>query len=239
MIYFAEAEGLARIKIGFTDETDSEVRMKALKTGCPVPLNVLRTIPGERELEKELHRRFAACHIHGEWFHASPEILEFITSSLKTDPTGPGSNVRFVAIKVMTIGGKQITQTLFRQIVQRPILDWEAVWNAAYEPETDLPELDELLCGTPWGRVNYDCKTEGHFQLVWQQSGQLRRCLIASYPYRDFFKEHLPSIFDPQYGTYDLDRLSKENKSFFNHAVKLFSESYNRFAKLDHLFIGV
>lgn len=68
-VYFAtRADGL--IKIGHS--TDIPQRMAALK------IQLITSIPGGRELEQELHKRFAYCAAGREWFDPSPELLRYI-----------------------------------------------------------------------------------------------------------------------------------------------------------------
>jgi Meiotically up-regulated gene 113 len=38
---------------------------------CPV-------VPGTLQTEREIHAKFAAHRLHGEWFEATPELLAFI-----------------------------------------------------------------------------------------------------------------------------------------------------------------
>lgn len=67
MIYFIEAVGANRVKIGFT-EGEPEARLKALQTGCPHPLRLLVAFPGAQSVEKQLHEQFANLRTQGEWF---------------------------------------------------------------------------------------------------------------------------------------------------------------------------
>lgn len=46
--------------------------------GCPFPITVLAYMPGGLDEESELHKRFAAFRAHGEWFHATDELLAYI-----------------------------------------------------------------------------------------------------------------------------------------------------------------
>lgn len=47
------------------------------------PLELLLTIPGGREREAALHKKFARYRIKGEWFQMAPAILEFIEAKKK------------------------------------------------------------------------------------------------------------------------------------------------------------
>lgn len=75
IVYFLRAGEF--IKIGkATGSPDS--RIAQLKTGCPFPIEVVGTMAGGFDEERALHRRFAAIRAHGEWFHATPELIDFI-----------------------------------------------------------------------------------------------------------------------------------------------------------------
>lgn len=76
-----------------------------------------------------------------------------------------------VEIKALTIGGKQVTLAVFRQLIEEPILDHDAT----------------MLYGKPWGIVNYhsgvgcdDFRHQPHLHVVWQKGGELRRAVVRS-----------------------------------------------------------
>lgn len=75
-VYVIQGEGGGPIKIGFTAR-NVHARLEELQKGSPVRLVLLRALPGERALERDLHRRFAAYRLHGEWFHPADEILAY------------------------------------------------------------------------------------------------------------------------------------------------------------------
>lgn len=62
-IYFIEATGLQKIKIGLSDHP--EKRLAQLATGSPVPLRLVATTPGDSEAEKKLHKRFDHLRFDG------------------------------------------------------------------------------------------------------------------------------------------------------------------------------
>jgi hypothetical protein len=69
-----------------------------------------------------------------------------------------------VTIHAVQIGRKQMTQSVFRQLINEPIWDVEA----------------RKARGEPWGHINYfwqGCGMEGngHLHLVWQKGNELRR----------------------------------------------------------------
>jgi hypothetical protein len=79
-VYFIEAKGADRIKIGFA--TDPRTRGGIIGAGkhtfCPFPIEVIRIISGDRKVERAWHRRFDHLRAHGEWFDADDELREAI-----------------------------------------------------------------------------------------------------------------------------------------------------------------
>lgn len=75
-VYFikAKCEGNP-IKIGYS--IDPKKRLKSLQTASPVKLKLVKAIPGNRDTERNLHRRFKKYRIRGEWFK-SEKLLSFI-----------------------------------------------------------------------------------------------------------------------------------------------------------------
>jgi hypothetical protein len=76
-----------------------------------------------------------------------------------------------VEIKALTLGGRQITQSVFKQIPDEMLVN---------------PETLELR-GFPWGQVNYrwgDCSDRGqaHLHVIWQSGPVLRRACIDPDP---------------------------------------------------------
>lgn len=82
-VYFIEAVGLERIKIGKAN--NPEARLAGLQTGSPVPLRLLGKIPGGHALEKKLHGEFASLWMDGEWFHATKELRNYIHATCKVE----------------------------------------------------------------------------------------------------------------------------------------------------------
>lgn len=71
-VYFVEAEGLEKLKIGVTDVLYH--RLATLKNGCPVPLKVLAIVRlasyvKAKELEAWAKDVCKPYRVHGEWFH--------------------------------------------------------------------------------------------------------------------------------------------------------------------------
>ena len=79
-VYFIEAIGADRIKVGFTSKRTAVERLRNLQTSCPFPLRELVSFEGTMLDEFNLHQRFASARVapNIEWFHATPELLAFI-----------------------------------------------------------------------------------------------------------------------------------------------------------------
>ncbi|HYT91147.1 MAG TPA: GIY-YIG nuclease family protein [Gemmataceae bacterium] len=75
-IYFVEAVGQERIKIGKAD--NPEARVMQLQTGSAVELRLLGVIADQPSREAELHAAFAKDRVQGEWFHATAELRDYI-----------------------------------------------------------------------------------------------------------------------------------------------------------------
>ena len=75
-IYFIQGSETKRIKIGYS--VNPKARLQSLSAS--EPLTLLKTIPGNAEEEKKLHKRFQHLRRHGEWFEADEELIQFIKS---------------------------------------------------------------------------------------------------------------------------------------------------------------
>jgi hypothetical protein len=101
-VYFIEAVGLNVVKIGFA--RDITERIRKLAPGCPAPLRLLGTVPGDLKIEQHYHERLAAHRTHGEWFKLCP-ALEAIISGIdapnpppkRPDPRAAKMNAHYEA----------------------------------------------------------------------------------------------------------------------------------------------
>lgn len=75
IVYFIQQGTDGPIKIGITTNLDN--RLRTFQTASPVRLRVLRTEPGGRKRELQLHRRFRSHRMEGEWFQPQP-VLAYI-----------------------------------------------------------------------------------------------------------------------------------------------------------------
>ncbi len=104
MIYFFEAVGLNRVKIGFAS-TDRNLgrRFESAHVMSPVDVRLVGVLPGELAAEKALHLRFHEHRIRGEWF-ALDAVLRQVTpqpwvSSLTCTVCGTPKSIQATAHK--------------------------------------------------------------------------------------------------------------------------------------------
>lgn len=83
-VYFIHSEHGAVVKIGWSSNVHQ--RLASLNQYSPVPLTLTATFPGGLPDERKMHERFAHLRKHGEWFAASPELMDFI-AELKAKTT--------------------------------------------------------------------------------------------------------------------------------------------------------
>lgn len=66
------------VKIGVSQSPQK--RLKDLQTSNPHPLELAAIVPGGFALERELHERYTAYRLSGEWFQLTQEIMDQIES---------------------------------------------------------------------------------------------------------------------------------------------------------------
>lgn len=74
-VYFIEAVGSDRVKIGWTAATPQK-RMAEIQTSSPFELRLVASAKGSLAIEAGLHARFEESRVMrcAEWFHATPEL---------------------------------------------------------------------------------------------------------------------------------------------------------------------
>jgi hypothetical protein len=75
-VYVIRARPSGKLKIG--QAVHAERRLEYLQTGTWERLELILTIPDDRNLERDLHKRFASDRLAGEWFEPSPAILAWL-----------------------------------------------------------------------------------------------------------------------------------------------------------------
>lgn len=76
LVYFVEAVGLNKVKIGVAD--DPHDRLRRLRLMSPVELRLITSIPGGFVIEKRIHTILRGHRSHGEWFHMSTKVVSLI-----------------------------------------------------------------------------------------------------------------------------------------------------------------
>jgi hypothetical protein len=76
-VYFVVAREQGMVKIGYSKDAP-DARLGMLRIGSPVPLERMAYIRDGQDLERRLHVQFRAVRSHGEWFHLTDELIEYI-----------------------------------------------------------------------------------------------------------------------------------------------------------------
>lgn len=86
MIYFAQIQSTPYlIKIGFTQEDNLFLRIKALKSESKNEVLLLITLKGDRAEEVVFHSKFEDLCVNGEWFFPSRQLLKFISKHIDSN----------------------------------------------------------------------------------------------------------------------------------------------------------
>lgn len=78
MIYFVRDTETGHIKIGHAGQPWR--RLQQMQIGAPGELVMLAMEPGAAEREADLHTQFSPERVRGEWFRASPRLLDHVRS---------------------------------------------------------------------------------------------------------------------------------------------------------------
>ena len=95
-----------------------------------------------------------------------------MTTARKLDTHQATVQTATVEVKTLTIGRRQVTLSVFRQLIDTPPL---------------IDVLEGEFNGPPWGRVHYfpppcnDLADTGHLHVVWQFGGELRRACVDQF----------------------------------------------------------
>jgi hypothetical protein len=76
VIYFIRCPDAGAIKIGtaYGILARAFARLSTMQSGCPLDLELVAVIDGGGREEAELHQRFAALRIRGEWFRYEGDL---------------------------------------------------------------------------------------------------------------------------------------------------------------------
>ncbi len=75
-VYFVEAVGMDRVRIGWTASPDR--RPNELVRHSPSPLNLLALLPGEKADEAHLQFALSQWRLHDDWFQLANDVREYI-----------------------------------------------------------------------------------------------------------------------------------------------------------------
>lgn len=78
VVYFLRCPEAKRIKIGWTSTW--AVRFRTHATSCPFRLEVMKVIPGGRDVEMAIHKRFNHIRTLNEWFLETEELTQYIST---------------------------------------------------------------------------------------------------------------------------------------------------------------
>jgi len=98
VVYFIEAVGTGRIKIGRTNNLTR--RLTELQANSPHVLLVRKTIKtyDMRAVELELHRRFAYARAEGEWFRYTAALADEVGGPPTGDEPVPDVSEQLTAL---------------------------------------------------------------------------------------------------------------------------------------------
>lgn len=94
------------VKIGCTTGK-TNVRLSAVQTGSADELTLLRECPGNRTVEKWLHKKFKANHIRGEWFVFHSDMLTIAVPAALVDADGGSEMADSTECAAIDIAGHQ------------------------------------------------------------------------------------------------------------------------------------
>jgi hypothetical protein len=128
-VYFVQALDGGPIKIGTSVRIS--FRLKQLQKESGKRLWVLGVVDGDKDVEKELHGRFAHLRIAGEWFKPGPDLHEFITREAKDwdgvdEVKPPGDLVRIDPntlhrVRIIAISHDISVPECLAKLLRRPI----------------------------------------------------------------------------------------------------------------------
>lgn len=85
VVYFVQCDDDGPVKIGATRADAVEQRLGVLQTGSPYRLNLRHVAPGDRGVERGLHRYFAHLRVRGEWFLADAELAALANAAVSPE----------------------------------------------------------------------------------------------------------------------------------------------------------
>lgn len=154
MIYFILAPDMNRLKIGFAENPRG--RLSKLQTDSPCPVELLAFIEGGVEEERELHQRFAAHRIAGEWFDYSGALRDYVAGLPPAPEKGPRQRRVTGMAEVCGIGKSYMSDILSGK-TNCPVtllfhIYRQTGWRHPNLAQLDHETLIELAEKVPWRR---------------------------------------------------------------------------------------
>lgn len=75
-VYFLLGRQTGLMKIGFASTLDE--RVNSIQAMSPDILDLVKTIPGTIQIERQIHKDFADYRAHGEWFRCTGCLARFV-----------------------------------------------------------------------------------------------------------------------------------------------------------------
>ncbi len=90
-IYLITADGDNYVKIGLSRKHPHHGRISELETSCPFRLSVFlaRRVDHPNRVERELHEKYSAFRLKGEWFRLDRAQMELLKADLLAYPERP------------------------------------------------------------------------------------------------------------------------------------------------------
>ena len=149
-VYFIQHGDHGPIKVGWAH--DPEQRRRELQTGNPEQLHVRQLVPGGRDLEGQIHNRFADWHLQGEWFGGGEWSAVILTyaAGLADDraevAAGTGERVEYLANGRIAVTERERLDLRY---------DIERLYLAGFNPDEIADDLEWV-----WGLTGAEIKQE-------------------------------------------------------------------------------
>jgi len=120
LVYFIKPCGLdGPIKIGASKRP--AIRVIDLAAWSPWPLELIGSVEGTTADERFLHRCFADCHSHREWFHSTPDLRDAIRNILE-------QGIQFARVSLVPKGSIRSNEPRSLEFRQRMSATQKASW---------------------------------------------------------------------------------------------------------------
>jgi hypothetical protein len=152
--YFIQSEDGGPIKIGFTTK-EPEHRLCQLQTGSPTKLRIVGLLPVDRE--KELHKKFASHHSHGEWFNPVKQVIDFIKREASAHleqrlVTQARLKLEAITVPVGGVGRQEVSGSNFDRLflndynlLEQMVEYWDFPWDLQEGEDYDDESLMNLI----------------------------------------------------------------------------------------------